>query len=154
MPASPVGADLVLRRERSFGNLAVDGGPRQAGPGKDGFQPDDTFWLAHGRAASCWLRLTASETRQKERSQAVNSLFGSSHSGAEPAVNRMVQISIPLLRPRPRSMPWLKASSRLSRRPDSKTMPSSLLRLARSDSSCGSRSRLLAISPIAERADL
>ena len=70
MPAAPVDADLDLRRERALGDLAVDGGPGQPGPGKDGFQTDDTVWFAHGRAASCWLFLTTAETRQGRRLQA------------------------------------------------------------------------------------
>ena len=53
MPAAPVDADLDLRRERALGNLAVDGGSGQPGPGKDRFQTDDAVWFAHGRAASC-----------------------------------------------------------------------------------------------------
>src|SRR3954466_12784351 len=64
MPASPVGADFELSGERALGYLAVDGGSGQPGPGKDSSQTDDTVWFAHGRAASCWLFLTASETRQ------------------------------------------------------------------------------------------
>src|SRR6185295_6270328 len=64
MPAAPINADLDLRRERALGDLAVDGGPGQPGPGKHGSQADDTVWCAHNRAASCWLSLTASETRQ------------------------------------------------------------------------------------------
>jgi hypothetical protein len=64
MPSGPIGADLQLSRERAFGDLAVDGGPGQPGPGEDGFQPDDTVYFAHGRAASCWLFLTVSETKQ------------------------------------------------------------------------------------------
>ena len=62
MPAGPVGADLDLRRERTLGNLAIDGGTGQPGPGKNGFQADDTLRFSHGRAASCWLFVTASET--------------------------------------------------------------------------------------------
>src|SRR5262249_13844717 len=34
MPAAPVDADLDLRRERAFGDLAIDGGPGQPGHGK------------------------------------------------------------------------------------------------------------------------
>src|SRR5664279_6635894 len=69
MPAAPVDADLDLRRERALGDLAVDGGPGQPGPGKDSFQTDDTVWFAHGRAASCWLFLTTAETRQGRHSR-------------------------------------------------------------------------------------
>ncbi len=67
MPAGPVGADFELRRERALGDLAVDGGPGQPGPGDDGFQTDDTIWFAHGRAASCWLFLTAAELDRRGR---------------------------------------------------------------------------------------
>src|SRR5579872_5066388 len=64
MPAGPVGANFELSRERALGDLAVDGGPGEPGPGENGFQTNDTFWFAHGRAASCWLFLTAAGTRQ------------------------------------------------------------------------------------------
>src|SRR5206468_1402546 len=47
----------------------------------------------------------------------------------------------------PRSIPCVKANSWPSRRPDSNAMRSSCLRLARMDSSCGSRSRLFATLP-------
>jgi hypothetical protein len=53
MPSSPVGADFELSRERALSDLAVDGGARQPGPGKNGFQADNPIWFAHGRAASC-----------------------------------------------------------------------------------------------------
>jgi len=74
MPASPVGADFELSRERALGDLAVDGGPGQPGPGENGFQTDDTIWFSHGRAASCWPFLTAPETR-REPFQARKSFF-------------------------------------------------------------------------------
>src|SRR5579863_5724188 len=57
-------ADPDLGRECALNDLAVNGGSRQPGPGKDSFQTDDTVGFAHGCAASCWLFLTASETRQ------------------------------------------------------------------------------------------
>src|SRR5450755_1394752 len=69
VPPSPVGADFELGRERALGNLAVDGGSGQPGPGKDSFQTDDTVWFAHGRAASCWLFLTTAETRRGRHSR-------------------------------------------------------------------------------------
>src|SRR5450631_956240 len=69
MPAGPVGADFELSRERAFGDLAVDGGPGQPGPGKDSFQTDDTVWFSHGRAASCWLFLRTAETREGRHSR-------------------------------------------------------------------------------------
>ena len=68
MPAGSVGADFELGRERAFGDLAVDGGSGQPGPGKDSFQANDTVWVSHGHAASC--SLTASETRQDRVLQA------------------------------------------------------------------------------------
>src|SRR5271165_1068879 len=70
MPAGPVGADLDLRRERALGNLAIDGGTGQPGPGKNGFQADNTLRFSHGRAASCWLFVTASETDRTDRAGA------------------------------------------------------------------------------------
>src|SRR5262245_5637854 len=51
MPARAVGADLELSRERALGDLAVNGRPGEPSPGEDGFQTDDTIWLAHGGAA-------------------------------------------------------------------------------------------------------
>ena len=75
MPTAPVGADFELSRERALGDLAVDGGPRQPSPGKNGFQADDTFWFSHGCTASCWLFLTASETRQDGPLQARKRVF-------------------------------------------------------------------------------
>jgi hypothetical protein len=64
MPAAPVGADFELSRKRTLDDLAVDGGPGQPGPSKNGFQSDDPVWFTHGRAAPCSLFLTASGTRQ------------------------------------------------------------------------------------------
>src|SRR5690606_10328803 len=55
MPSCAVDADPELGRERALGDLAVDGGPGQPGAGKNGLQTDDTVWLTHGCAASCWL---------------------------------------------------------------------------------------------------
>ena len=58
MPAGAVDADLDLGRERTLGNLAVDGGPGQPGPGKHGSQADDTVFsnrrveVKHFRALS------------------------------------------------------------------------------------------------------
>ena len=46
LPARAVDTDPELNRERSLGDLAVDGGPGQPGPGKDGFQTDDPVWLS------------------------------------------------------------------------------------------------------------
>src|SRR5690606_30247411 len=63
-PAGSVGADPELSREGAFRDLAVDGGPRQAGAGENRFQADDTVWLAHGRTALCWLFLTIAETSE------------------------------------------------------------------------------------------
>src|SRR5581483_11626537 len=93
MPAGAVGADFELSREGALGDLAVDGGPRQPGPGEDGFQADDTLWFAHGGAASCWLFLTASEIRQDGQLQARKSILsiavlwrraGDKHDGSNP----------------------------------------------------------------------
>ena len=67
MPARAVGTNLELSWERALGDLAVDGGPGEPGPGENGFQADDTLWLVHGRAASSWPFLTTSETRQDSR---------------------------------------------------------------------------------------
>src|SRR5471030_3081253 len=117
MPPSPVGADFELGRERALGNLAVDGGSGQPGPGKDSFQTDDTVWFAHGRAASCSLFLTTAETDRAGIQGHARGFYQSPYCGEESAVNRMGQI--PMLRPLPRSMPWVKANSWPSRRPDS-----------------------------------
>ncbi|CEJ86420.1 conserved hypothetical protein [Hyphomicrobium sp. GJ21] len=65
-PSRAVGADLELGRKRALGDLAVDGGPGQAGAVADGVKADDTVWLAHGNNASCWLFLTVSETSQSK----------------------------------------------------------------------------------------
>src|SRR3954464_3031070 len=78
MPAATVDADPDLRRERALGNLAIDGGAGQPGSGEDGFQTDDPVWFAHGRAASCWLFLMASETRQDKQLQAERGALDSS----------------------------------------------------------------------------
>src|SRR5579872_3327791 len=121
MPAGPVGANFQLSRERAVGDLAVDGGPGQPGPGENGLQTDDTLGFAHGRATSCWLFLTASETRQDSSCRRASEFLRSPCCGVEPAGNGTDQIPIP--RPLPRSRPWVNASSRPSRRPDSKVMP-------------------------------
>ena len=44
MPTGPIGADFELSRERTLGDLAVNGGPGQPGPGEDSFQTDDTVF--------------------------------------------------------------------------------------------------------------
>ena len=49
----------------------------EPGPGEDGFQADDTIWFAHGRAASCWLLLMASETRQDRGCRRARQFFAS-----------------------------------------------------------------------------
>ena len=100
VPPSPVGAYFELSRECALRNLAVDGGPGQPGPGEDGFQTDDTVWFAHGRAASCWLFLTAVGPDRKGRCRRAREFFASPYFGVEPAVNRMDQI--PMSRPLPR----------------------------------------------------
>src|SRR3546814_16302823 len=48
MPPCAVGADFALGRERAFGDLAIAGGPGQAGAGEDGPGAGDTVWLGHG----------------------------------------------------------------------------------------------------------
>ena len=63
---APLTLILIWARERALGDLAVDGGPGQAGPGENGFQADDTVWCEHGCAASCRVFLTTAETRQSE----------------------------------------------------------------------------------------
>src|SRR5690606_6098225 len=67
LPSRAVGADPDLGRERALLDLSVDGGPGHAGAGENGLQADDTVWLAHGRAASCWLFLTIAETSQGKK---------------------------------------------------------------------------------------
>lgn len=58
MPAGAVDANLDLGRERSLGDLAVDGGAGQSRPDKNGFQTDDTVFsnrrveVKHFRALS------------------------------------------------------------------------------------------------------
>src|SRR5271166_4056588 len=63
-PAGAVDADPDLGRERTLGDLAIDSGPGQAGPGEDGVQADDTVWCGHGCAGSCQLSLTAPDTHR------------------------------------------------------------------------------------------
>ena len=126
MPAGPVGADFELNRERALSDLAVDSGPGQPSPGKNGFQADDTVWFSRGRAASCSLFLTASETRQDSRFRRARAFYTSPYYGVQAAENRMGHIPMP--RPLPRSMPWVKANSWPSRRPDSNVTPRSILR--------------------------
>ena len=93
MPARAVAADLELGRERALGDLAVDGGPGQPGPGKDGFQPDDTVWLAHGCDALRWSLLTSCETREAKQVQSDNRDSRVARCGVEPAANGMVSNS-------------------------------------------------------------
>ena len=98
MPAAPVDADPDLRWERALGDLAVDGGPGQPGPGKNGFQADDTFWFSHCCTGSCWLFLTTSETRQGGPLQARKSilpfiLLGRSDGGKQDSSNSEVPAS-------------------------------------------------------------
>src|SRR5271166_4143259 len=58
-PAGAVDADPDLGRERTLGDLPIDGGPGQAG-----VQADDTVWCGHGCAGSCQLSLTAPDTHR------------------------------------------------------------------------------------------
>jgi len=46
-----------------------------------GHEADYPIWFAHDRAASCWLSLTASETRQDKQLQRARGLFDSSQRG-------------------------------------------------------------------------
>lgn len=50
-------ADPELGGECTLGDLAIDGGPGQAGSVEDCVQADDTVWLGHGMSGSCWLFL-------------------------------------------------------------------------------------------------
>src|SRR5206468_611388 len=75
-PTSAVDADPQLGGERALGDLAVDGGPGQAGPRENGFEADDTVWCGHGCAGSCRLFLTASGTRQSDDLLLCNSDLG------------------------------------------------------------------------------
>jgi hypothetical protein len=53
VPAAPVDADPDLRWERALGDLAIDGGARQAGSGQNGLQTDDTVRFSHGWSTCC-----------------------------------------------------------------------------------------------------
>jgi hypothetical protein len=70
---------------------------------ENSFQTDDTVWFAHGHAASCWLFLTAAETRQDKQLQVgkrgVRLVIVWRRDGGR----WMDQIPMP--RPLPRSMP-------------------------------------------------
>ena len=57
-PASAVNADRYLRRERPFGDLAIDSRARQSGAMKDGFEADDTVWFWHVRNSIAWRLMT------------------------------------------------------------------------------------------------
>lgn len=88
MPTCAVDADLDLAWERAFGDLAVDRGPGQTSPGKDGFQADDTVWFWHGRAASCWLFLAAPDRDRTRHFGCARAFSASSYPGVETTVNR------------------------------------------------------------------
>lgn len=90
MLARAVGADFDLRREGALGNLAVNGGPRQAGPGEDGSQADDTVWLAHGCLDFCWLCLTAPEPDRTRIYRCARGSCAPSQRGSPAAENRIV----------------------------------------------------------------
>jgi len=49
------------RTQRALGDLAVDAGSGQGGPGENGLQANDTVWRGHGCAASCRVFLTTPE---------------------------------------------------------------------------------------------
>jgi hypothetical protein len=44
-------SDLLIAGYYALGDLAVDGGPRQADAGENGFHGDDTVWAAKGKRA-------------------------------------------------------------------------------------------------------
>ena len=65
-PAGAVDADPHLGGEGALGDLALDGGTGQPGPGENGFHADDAVCYEHGCAASCRVFLTIAETRQSD----------------------------------------------------------------------------------------
>src|SRR5690606_3256074 len=73
---APLVLILIWGRKGAFGDLAVDGGPRQSGAGENGFQADDTIWLTHGCAASFWSFLTIAETSESNELLLCNRYLG------------------------------------------------------------------------------
>src|SRR5207253_11465280 len=79
MPTGPVRGDFELSRERTLGDLAVDGGPGQAGPRENGFQADDTVFsnrrvaVKHFRASHLGdvRRLFAARASLRDRHEAL-----------------------------------------------------------------------------------
>lgn len=57
-PAGSMDADRYLRRERPFGNLAINRRTRQSCAMKDGFEANDTVWFWHVRVSIAWLLMT------------------------------------------------------------------------------------------------
>src|SRR5690242_11550816 len=87
-PAGAVDADFELGRECALGDLTVDRGAGQTGPGQDGFEADDPVWLTHGNAASSWLLLTAADPDRARHDGCARAFFGSSQRGVRAAANR------------------------------------------------------------------
>src|SRR5579871_2062217 len=79
VPAGAIRADLELSWERALGDLAVDGGARQPGPSKNGFQADDTIFsnrrvaVKHFRASHLGdvRRLFAARASLRDRHEAL-----------------------------------------------------------------------------------
>lgn len=88
VPACTVDTDLYLAWKGAFGDLAIDRGPRQAGPEKDGFQADDPVWFRHGRTASSWLVLIAPDPETTGTCVRARGFSGSSCPSVETAANR------------------------------------------------------------------
>lgn len=57
-------ADFDLGRKRPFGDLAIHGRARQAGPGENGLQADDLVGVGHG---ICFHSLTVVGTPLEEQ---------------------------------------------------------------------------------------
>src|SRR4051812_8740512 len=80
-PAGAMDADPDLGRECALGDLAVDGGPGQPGPGEDGLEADDPIWLWHGFVGSGCLLLTAADPDRTGRDGWARAFFVSSQRG-------------------------------------------------------------------------
>lgn len=89
MPACTGDTDLNLAWEGAFGDLAIDRGSGQTGPGKNGFQADDTIWFKHGRAAFCWLFLIAPDPERTDTYGRARGFPPTSYPGLETAANGM-----------------------------------------------------------------
>ena len=53
-PARAVDAYLDLRRERAFGDLAINGGAGKSGAVEHGLEADDAFGIRHGAFSLCY----------------------------------------------------------------------------------------------------